>query len=158
MAAIAHDEFYSIDQILMEENNMDHSEATNMDETQHNDSNSTEHEEGFQEPKGRKQLTVFQKRELVDAYLLKLEGGELPRGYVSQQAKKFNVHRSTILRLFTDIKAQLEKGNVIDVRSKKVGKTGPKPREYTDEFLQSAPLYKRGTERSCSQHLTCHHT
>ncbi|XP_021739587.1 uncharacterized protein LOC110705971 [Chenopodium quinoa] len=39
-------------------------------------------------------------------------------------------------------------GNVIDVRSKKLGKTGPKPKEYTDEFLQSAPLYKRATERS----------
>ncbi|XP_021773627.1 uncharacterized protein LOC110737598 [Chenopodium quinoa] len=157
MAEIAHDEFYSIDQMLMEENNMDHSEAINMDETQHNDSNNTDHEEDFRNPKGRKQLTVFQKKELVDAYLLKLEGGELPRGYLSQQAKKFNVHRLTILRLFTDIKAQLAKGNVIDVRSKKLGKTGPKPREYIDEFMQSAPLYKRGTERSYAAALNISH-
>ncbi|XP_021715112.1 uncharacterized protein LOC110683074 [Chenopodium quinoa] len=42
----------------------------------------------------------------------------------------------------------MAKGNLIDVRSKKLGKTGPKPKVYTDEFLQSVPLYKRTTERS----------
>ncbi|XP_021753811.1 uncharacterized protein LOC110719217 [Chenopodium quinoa] len=75
-------------------------------------------------------------------------GGELPRGYLSQQARRLNVHRSTIQRVFTDIKNQMAMGNVINVRSKKLGKTGPKPKEYTDKFLQSAPLYKRATERS----------
>ncbi|XP_021774378.1 uncharacterized protein LOC110738323 [Chenopodium quinoa] len=48
-------------------------------------------------------------------------------------------------------------GNVIDVRSKKVGKTGRKPTEYTDEFLQSAPLYNSTTERSYGASLKISH-
>ncbi|XP_021741923.1 uncharacterized protein LOC110708123 [Chenopodium quinoa] len=48
-------------------------------------------------------------------------------------------------------------GNVIDVRSKKLGKTEPKPTEYTDDFLQSVSLYKRTTERSYRAALKISH-
>ncbi|XP_021737837.1 uncharacterized protein LOC110704362 [Chenopodium quinoa] len=45
--------------------------------------------------------------------------------------------------------------------SKKLGKTGPKPKEYTDEWLMSVPLYKRTTNRSYgtsqkASHVTIH--
>ncbi|XP_021740054.1 uncharacterized protein LOC110706440 [Chenopodium quinoa] len=64
-------------------------------------------------------------------------------------------------RLYADIKKQMAQGNVIDVRSKKLGRTSPKPKEYSDEWLQSVPLYKRTTERSYAgalnvSHLTIH--
>ncbi|XP_021752459.1 uncharacterized protein LOC110717965 [Chenopodium quinoa] len=156
MAEFLEDEFFSIDQMLIDESNMEDSQASAMEGTEYNDNNVV-HEEAMQQPKGRKQLTVSQKRELVDAFLLKQEGGTLPRGYLSQQARKFNVHRSTIQRLFTDIKSQMAVGNVIDVRSKKLGIVGRKPTEYTDEFLQSVPLYKRTTERSYGAALNISH-
>ncbi|XP_021726855.1 uncharacterized protein LOC110694002 [Chenopodium quinoa] len=47
----------------------------------------------------------------------------------------------------------MSQGNLIDVRSKKIGRTGPKPREFTDEFLQSVPLHLRQTERSYASAL-----
>ncbi|XP_021730438.1 uncharacterized protein LOC110697364 [Chenopodium quinoa] len=156
MAKILDDDFFSIDQMLNDKSNMEHSQSSTMEGTEYNDNNVI-HEEAMQQPKGRKQLTVSEKRELIDAFLLKLEGGELPKGYLSQQGSNFNVHRSTIQRLFIDIKSQMAVGNVIDVRSKKLGKIGPKPTEYTDEFLQSVPLYKRTTERSYGAALKISH-
>ncbi|XP_021734679.1 uncharacterized protein LOC110701338 [Chenopodium quinoa] len=83
--------------------------------------------------------------------------GELPREILTQQAKKFNVHRSTLSRLFKRIKKQINKGNVIDVRSNKLGRCGPKPTEYSDEFLMSFPLYKRITKRSYAAALKISH-
>ncbi|XP_021748923.1 uncharacterized protein LOC110714702 [Chenopodium quinoa] len=156
MADIFDDDFFSIDQMLNDEGNMEDSDSSTIEGT-HNIEDNVLHEEAMQHLKGKKQLTVSQKRETVDAILLKLEGRELPRGFSTQQAVNFNVHRSTIQRLFKDIKSQMAVGNVIDVRSKKLGKTGPKPTEYTDEFLQSAPLYKRTIERSYGAALKISH-
>ncbi|XP_021735011.1 uncharacterized protein LOC110701686 [Chenopodium quinoa] len=150
MEDILDDAFFSIDQMLNDEGNMADSDSSN--EGTHNN---VSHEEATY-PTSRKQLTISQK-EIVDIFLLKLENGEVPRGFLTQQAVKFNVHRSTIQRLFKDIKCQMAVGNVIDVRSKKIGKTGPKPTEYTDEFLQSAPLYKRTTEKSYEAALKISH-
>ncbi|XP_021734052.1 uncharacterized protein LOC110700761 [Chenopodium quinoa] len=48
-------------------------------------------------------------------------------------------------------------GNMIDVRTKKYAKTGLKPREFTDEFLQSVSLYLRQTERSYAAALNISH-
>ncbi|XP_021732156.1 uncharacterized protein LOC110698960 [Chenopodium quinoa] len=79
--------------------------------------------------------------------LLVLRNGKLPRGHLTHLARQFCVHKSTITRVFQDIKQQLEGGNVIDVRNKKIGKCGPKSREYTAEFLQPVPLHLRTTER-----------
>ncbi|XP_021714964.1 uncharacterized protein LOC110682921 [Chenopodium quinoa] len=61
-------------------------------------------------------------------------------------------------RLHAEIKKQIAQGNVIDVRSKKLGRTGPKPKEYSDEWLQSVPLYKRTTERSYAGALNVSHS
>ncbi|XP_021759194.1 uncharacterized protein LOC110724105 [Chenopodium quinoa] len=51
----------------------------------------------------------------------------------------------------------MSEGNVIDVRNKKSGSCGCKPVEYSDEFLQSVPLYKRTTERSYAAALKISH-
>ncbi|XP_021776443.1 uncharacterized protein LOC110740270 [Chenopodium quinoa] len=51
----------------------------------------------------------------------------------------------------------MAEGNVIDVTSKKLGKTGPKPTKYIDEFVQSVPLYKRIAERSYGASLSISH-
>ncbi|CAO2821336.1 unnamed protein product [Amaranthus hypochondriacus] len=48
-------------------------------------------------------------------------------------------------------------GNTIDVRTKKFGRTGPKPREFSDAFLQSVPLYLRQTEKSYAAALKISH-
>ncbi|XP_021775181.1 uncharacterized protein LOC110739035 [Chenopodium quinoa] len=96
----------------------------------------------------RKQLTLQQRRKIVDAILLKMSNGTLPRGHMKQLASEFNVHKSTITRIFSDIKKQLATGDLIDVRTKKFGKTGRKPMEISDETLQSVPLHLRQTERS----------
>ncbi|XP_021719359.1 uncharacterized protein LOC110687035 [Chenopodium quinoa] len=46
---------------------------------------------------------------------------------------------------------------MIDVRTKKYGRTGPKPREFSNEFLQSVPLYLRQTKRSYAAALKISH-
>ncbi|XP_021775169.1 uncharacterized protein LOC110739022 [Chenopodium quinoa] len=67
-----------------------------------------------------REMTVEEKRHLVDEIMLNMEGDSLPRGFLSSLARKHHVHRSTTTRWF---------------------------KEYTDEFLTSVPLYKRQTER-----------
>ncbi|XP_021750657.1 uncharacterized protein LOC110716346 [Chenopodium quinoa] len=109
----------------------------------------------------RKQLTLQKKREIVDAMLVTMQDGMLPKGHMKQLSIQFRVHKSTISRVFTDIKKQMAQGNKIDVRTKKYGRTGPKPREFSDEFLQSVPLYLRQTKRSYAavlkiSHVTLH--
>ncbi|XP_021770733.1 uncharacterized protein LOC110734915 [Chenopodium quinoa] len=74
--------------------------------------------------------------------------GELPRVFPTQQANKFNVYMSTLSRLFKSIKQKMNEGNVIDVRSTKLRRCCPKPREYSDDWLMLVPLYNRTTERS----------
>ncbi|XP_021762664.1 uncharacterized protein LOC110727410 [Chenopodium quinoa] len=96
----------------------------------------------------RKQLTLQQRRKIVDAILVKMNNGTLPRGHMKQLSSEFNVHKSIITRIFTDIKRQLALGDLIDVRTKKIGKTGRKPLQISDETLQSVPLHLRQTERS----------
>ncbi|XP_021741318.1 uncharacterized protein LOC110707598 [Chenopodium quinoa] len=85
----------------------------------------------------RKQLTLQQRRKIVDAILVKMNNGTLPRGHMKQLSSEFNVHKSTITRIFTAIKRQLALGDLIDVRTKKIGKTGRKPLQISDETLQS---------------------
>ncbi|CAO2838092.1 unnamed protein product [Amaranthus hypochondriacus] len=159
------DNFFAIDLLLMEEENTRNSELPD-DSYEHQTANSngptqqqqTEPDmQQVQQPKGRKQLTVNQKREIVDAFLHIMVGKEVPRGFQSSQAKKYNVHKSTILRLHKEVLRQMEFGNVIDVRSKKLGRTGPKPREYIDEWLQSVPLSKNTTCRSYGAALKVSH-
>ena len=52
----------------------------------------------------RKQLTMQQRRQIVDAMLCKMQDGNLPRGYKVQLSIQFHVHKSTITRIFTEIK------------------------------------------------------
>ncbi|XP_021747226.1 uncharacterized protein LOC110713072 [Chenopodium quinoa] len=118
------------------------SETESMDDSQ---------EEEQQQPhtqKLRKQLTMHNRRKIVDALLVKTNNGTLPRGHMKHLSSEFNVHKSTITRIFTEIKRQLAKGDLIDVRTKKIGRTGRKPLQISDEILQSVPLHLRQTERS----------
>ena len=94
-----------------------------------------------------REMTVEEKRQLVDEIMLNMEGDSLPRGFLSSLARKHHVHRSTTTRWFKVIKQHILEGNVVDVRTKKIGTIGRKQKEYTDEFLTSVPLYKRQTER-----------
>ncbi|CAO2817904.1 unnamed protein product [Amaranthus hypochondriacus] len=148
------DNFFAIDILLMEEENYRNSEVI---DDSYEPATTNSNGPTQQQPKGRKQLTVHQKRQIVDAFLHKLVGQELPRGFQSSQAKKFNVHKSTILRLYREVLRQMEFGNVIDVRSKKLGRTGPKPLTFTDEMLQSVPLSKKTTCRSYAAALKVSH-
>ncbi|XP_021749416.1 uncharacterized protein LOC110715154 [Chenopodium quinoa] len=50
-----------------------------------------------------------------------------------------------------------QQGDVVDVRSKKLGTIGKKPKEYSDEWLMSVPLYKRTTNRSYGAALNVNH-
>ncbi|XP_021715297.1 uncharacterized protein LOC110683258 [Chenopodium quinoa] len=94
-----------------------------------------------------KELTVEQKRNLVDEIMLHMEGDSLPRGFLANLARKHSVYKSTTTRYFKFIKQSLAQGIPVVVENKKLGRTEPKPKVYTDEFLTSVPLYKRGTER-----------
>ncbi|XP_021767711.1 uncharacterized protein LOC110732103 [Chenopodium quinoa] len=89
--------------------------------------------------------------------LLEMQDGQLRRGLKAQFALRFEVHKSTITRVFDDLKKQMSEENVIDVRNKKLGTCGRKSVEYSDEFLQSVPLYKRTTERSYAAALKLSH-
>ncbi|XP_021771687.1 uncharacterized protein LOC110735806 [Chenopodium quinoa] len=91
-------------------------------------------------------MSVEEKRQLVDEILLNMEGDSLARGFLSNLARKYHVHISTTTRWFQVIKNHIEEGLVVDVRTKKFGRSGPKPREVIDEFLTSVPLYKRTTK------------
>ncbi|XP_021751380.1 uncharacterized protein LOC110717052 [Chenopodium quinoa] len=51
----------------------------------------------------------------------------------------------------------MAQGSLIDVRSKKIGRVGRKPKEFSDEFLQSVPLHLRQTERSYAAALKISH-
>ncbi|CAO2834390.1 unnamed protein product [Amaranthus hypochondriacus] len=118
-------------------------------------------ENGATTTTSRKHLDLQKKRKIVDALLVIMEDGKLRRGVMKELASHFSVHKSTITRVFADIKNQMTMGNTIDVRSKKFGRTGPKPKVYSDAFLQSVPLYLRQTERSYAgalkiSHVTLH--
>ncbi|XP_021761180.1 uncharacterized protein LOC110726017 [Chenopodium quinoa] len=128
----------------------------NNNQTQQDETQASLFKEGTHQP-NRKQLNMHQKREIVDAMLLKMQDGNLPRGYKVELSIMFKVHKSTITRLFNEIKRQMAEGNLIDVRSKKIGRTGPKPMELSDEFLQSVPLHLRQTERSYAAALNISH-
>ncbi|XP_021737849.1 uncharacterized protein LOC110704376 [Chenopodium quinoa] len=78
-------------------------------------------------------------------------------GVLSTVATQYGVHRSTTTRVWQFVLDNIAKGNVIDVRSNKLGKTGPQPKFISDEYLQSVPLYKRTTERSYAAALKVSH-
>ncbi|XP_021762241.1 uncharacterized protein LOC110727013 [Chenopodium quinoa] len=69
----------------------------------------------------RKQLPMQKKRQIVDAILVKMNNGILPRGHLKQLSTQFNVHKSTITRIFTDIKKQLAEGDLIDTERSYAG-------------------------------------
>ncbi|XP_021753782.1 uncharacterized protein LOC110719188 [Chenopodium quinoa] len=149
-------DFFDIDQLINEGPFEYNTDDDSMDEDSEGDSSVEEHEAEAQ-PTSRKQLTVQQKRQIVDDFLLHMHGGELPRRCLLQMAKKYGIHISTSMRVLQFVKQSIAQGNVIDVRSKKLGKTGPKPRIITNDYLQSVPLYKRTTERSYAAYLKVSH-
>ncbi|XP_021776080.1 uncharacterized protein LOC110739907 [Chenopodium quinoa] len=141
-------------------------EAEGEDQGQQNTEH-TQAEGGFQEmeqaihqgtqQRQRKQLTMKQRREIVDSMLVNMHQGNLPRGHLKHLAVNYNVHKSSITRIFSDIKKQMAQGSLIDVRSKKFGRVGRKPKEFSDEFLQSVPLHLRQKERSYAAALKISH-
>ncbi|XP_021740858.1 uncharacterized protein LOC110707157 [Chenopodium quinoa] len=86
-----------------------------------------------------------------------MQQGNLPRDYLKHLSVNFNVHKLTITRIFADIKKQMAQGSLIDVRTKKFGRVGKKPKEFSDEFLQLVPMHLRQTERSYAAVLKISH-
>ncbi|XP_021747559.1 uncharacterized protein LOC110713416 [Chenopodium quinoa] len=129
----------------MEEGLLQHEENPNQNVNQQSD---------------RTQLTLAEKRGIVDEILTQLkEDDTMQRGMQSKIAAKFGVHKSTVCRLFNDVIKQKQRGELIDVRNKKLGKVGPKFKHYSEEFRQSWPLRLRTTERSYAGYLKiCHVT
>ncbi|XP_021737322.1 uncharacterized protein LOC110703854 [Chenopodium quinoa] len=50
-----------------------------------------------------------------------MQDGQLRRGLKTELELRFQVHKSTITRVFDDLKKQMSEGNVIDVKNKKWG-------------------------------------
>ncbi|XP_021735669.1 uncharacterized protein LOC110702271 [Chenopodium quinoa] len=171
------DDFYNISQLLMEQDRemqysteLGHesnstetisgsSEASTQQETETGESDAEAEGQNQEEHNARqnRELNINEKRQIVDDILIHMEGDSLPCGMLSSLARKHGVHRSTTGRWFQEIKKHIQLGDVVDVRSKKLGKTGPKPKEYSDEWLMSVPLYKRTTNRSYGAALKVNH-
>ncbi|XP_021762904.1 uncharacterized protein LOC110727635 [Chenopodium quinoa] len=176
------DEFFNINQLLMEKNtdelhqtNMqeeannttslsDSSESSNQQQTESAESEDSETEaetndqqQGPNHGRHNRELNIHEKRSIVDDIMLNMEGDSLPRGVLSALARKHGVHRSTTIRWFQEIKKHIQQGDVVDVRSKKLGTTGKRPKEYSDEWLMSVPLYKRTINRSYGAALNVNH-
>jgi hypothetical protein len=170
--------FLDVDQLIEEEALVElyndeyeeyyESDNENMQQEQHMDMEQQATGNGATTTTSRKHLNLQKKRKIVDALLVIMENGKLPRGVMKELASHFSVHKSTITRVFADIKKQMTMGNTIDVRSKKFGRTGPKPREFSDAFLQSVPLYvktnkfgktgpKLTSVYACMQQQACTH-
>ena len=105
------EQFFSIQQLIGEEHH-GYSSASSRTSTDSEDeyaaewaySQTVNNQQQIQDGEKRRDLTMEQKRQLVDAILLKMQGGELPRGFLSQLARQFDIHRSTMSRLNADIK------------------------------------------------------
>lgn len=99
---------------------------------------------------GREQteLSVAEKRKILDDLLTISKQNKLARGVITTTATKYGVHRTTISRLWNDAVKQKGTGVPINVQSKKVGKVGRKPIIFSEEWLQSVPLHKRTIVRS----------
>ena len=68
-------------------------------------------------------------------------------------AAQVSVHKCAILRIYKDAVKQKEQGNAMD----KVWHMWRKPKQYSDEFLQSVPLHHRTTIRSFAGALKIPH-
>ncbi|XP_021737343.1 uncharacterized protein LOC110703872 [Chenopodium quinoa] len=151
------DEFFNINQLLMEQNTdmqedsnssnsmSDSTESTNQQQTESIETRDSELEADEEQhvPNNARQsraLNIQEKRQIVNDIMLNVEGDSLPRGVLSIGKKTW-----------------CNEGDVVDVRSKKLGKIGRKPKEYSDEWLMSVPLYKRTTNRSYGAALNVHH-
>ncbi|XP_021725273.1 uncharacterized protein LOC110692543 [Chenopodium quinoa] len=166
------DDFFNINQLLMEQDMvMEENSSSSGSETQEpnhqqqNEDISSAELETDAEHQNQQQLFVRQSRELnieekrqnVDDILLNMVGDTLPRGMLTSLAKKHHVHKSTTSRWLKEIKKHMQLGEAVDVRTKKLGKTGRNPFEYSDEWLMSVPLYKRTTNRSYGAALHVNH-
>ncbi|KMT07866.1 hypothetical protein BVRB_6g145630 [Beta vulgaris subsp. vulgaris] len=96
----------------------------------------------------QRELSVAEKRKILDDLLTISKQNKLARGVITTTATKYGVHRTTISRLWNDAVKQKGTGVPINVQSKKVGKVGRKPIIFSEEWLQSVPLHKRTTVRS----------
>ena len=97
------------------------------------------------------------KRRIANKILEAQRDGNLPMCTFVNLAREFGVHKTTIGRIYKDVQQQRSNGLCIDVRSKKIGKIGPKSRDYSDEWLQSVPLEFRTTKRSFAGYLKISH-
>ncbi|XP_021722760.1 uncharacterized protein LOC110690242, partial [Chenopodium quinoa] len=70
-----------------------------------------------------RKMTVEQKRAIVEEIMLHMERDSLPRGFLANLARKHSVHKSTTTRWFQVIKQSLAEGIVVDVNTKKLGRT-----------------------------------
>lgn len=145
---MADDGFFDIDQILREEG---------LAAVGNNNESAVHANELNASVRRTRDMTLQEKNQVVQQLLLNLKDDKLPRGFQKQLAAAIGVHKSTICRLFQDLKKQKERGEVIDVRSKKLGKCGQPPKEYSDDFLQSVPLHLRTTIRAFAGALRLPH-
>lgn len=109
---------------------------------------------------GRRKPNMTDDERLVMAdFLLKHSQGEarLPRAVITAAADKFQVHRNTVSRIWSLMKAALDVGASTDVvmkqvLSKKRGNCGRKKKDYSAalERVKQLPLNQRGSLRALS--------
>ncbi|CAH9095869.1 unnamed protein product [Cuscuta epithymum] len=104
------------------------------------------------------ELTNNQRKRMVEKLLLLGDGNTLPKGAMSEVAAEFNVHRTTVWRIWSAAKVQVSSGTVVDVQSKKKGKVGRKPKVFDMDSLKDVPIQQRTTIRSLSTVLGISHS
>lgn len=106
-------------------------------------------------------LTEKQRRHIVYRLLeLKQANGKLPWGTQSKLAREVGVHKSTICKLFKRIEEQKNRGECIDVSSKRFGRCGVQNQKHpnSEEWLGQVPLNLRGSYRAFAGFLKCSYT
>ncbi|XP_021729832.1 uncharacterized protein LOC110696804 [Chenopodium quinoa] len=106
-----HDSVHDESELETEQQNGEHADGgydVDVDEI-HIEIEGTPIEEGHGR-RANRELTLEEKRQLVDEILVNMEGDLLPFGFLSKMARKHNVHRSTTTRWFQVIKKHLGEG------------------------------------------------
>lgn len=110
-----HDYFHSQAEMENQQGNSsneDNGYDADDDDAQEEEPHQDEEAEGA---RASREMTVDEKRLIVDDILLNMEGVSLPKGYLSNLVRKHNVHKSITTTWFQVIKQHLLEGNVIDV-------------------------------------------
>lgn len=102
----------------------------------------------------RANLTEEERQNLLQFLLQRLQDGELARGALAAASKQFNVHRSTISRIWAAAHAS-RVGDIWTVTSgkKKNGASLKYDREALREEVKDLPLHSRTSVRALSENL-----